>query len=88
MRVSLFQITTFTEPTTTREESAEPSLQLEKASPIPMSTYHHFFKQKRQGSAYILVIVKILLAAVYKSPGCAWNDADITQLLSLDENLF
>jgi exonuclease III len=25
---------------------------------------------------------EILLAAVYKSPGCNWNDADITELLS------
>jgi hypothetical protein len=27
---------------------------------------------------------EVLLAAVYKSPGHAWNDSDITELLSLD----
>jgi hypothetical protein len=25
---------------------------------------------------------EVLLAAVYKSPGCAWSDADITELFS------
>jgi hypothetical protein len=31
---------------------------------------------------------EVLLATVYKSPGCAWSDADITELLSFRLNLF
>jgi hypothetical protein len=30
---------------------------------------------------------EVLLAAVYKSPGHAWNDADIIELLSFRHNL-
>jgi hypothetical protein len=31
---------------------------------------------------------EVLLTAVYKSPGHAWSDADITELLSFRRNLF
>jgi hypothetical protein len=31
--------------------------------------------------------INVLLAAVYKSPGHAWNDADITELLSFRHKL-
>jgi hypothetical protein len=31
---------------------------------------------------------EVLLAAVYKSPARAWSDADISELLSFDLNLF
>jgi hypothetical protein len=46
-----------------------------------MQTYLPSIHYKQQGSAYLLVI-DILLAAVYKSSGCTWSDADITKFLS------
>jgi hypothetical protein len=43
---------------------------------------HSLIQWKRQGSAYILVIVKHYLQLFIKSPGTAWNDTDIIVLLS------
>jgi hypothetical protein len=44
MSGSLFQITTSIAPTANLEEKAELPLQLEKASPTTMQTYHLFFQ--------------------------------------------
>jgi hypothetical protein len=44
MRGSLFQITTFTEPTVTPAEKGELLLQLEKAFPTTMWTSHPLFQ--------------------------------------------
>jgi hypothetical protein len=29
---------------------------------------------------------EVLIATVYKSPGCTWNDVDVTELLSFRRN--
>jgi hypothetical protein len=82
MRGSLFQIFTFIELTATRAEKPELPLQLETAFLTTMYTYFPCFSISDRG---LLTIgnSEVLLAAVYKSPGRAWNVADITELLSL-----
>jgi hypothetical protein len=67
MRGSSFQISTFTEPTATRAEKAEVNL------PPLVSV---------EATAVCIPIgnSEVLLAAVCKSPGRAWSDADITEL--------
>jgi hypothetical protein len=77
VRDSLSQISTFTEPTATRAEKAE--------LPFP----HNHVDLPRLVSVEVaevcipIGISEILLAAVYKSPGRAWSDANITELLNL-----
>jgi hypothetical protein len=88
MRDLLFKITTFIEPTATMVEKTELPLWLKEAFPITMETYHPLYQYKRQGAAYLLVIVKYCLQLFYIIPGRAWSDADITELLSFRSKSF
>jgi hypothetical protein len=72
MRGSLFQITTFIERTATQAQKVELLLQLEKS---PLVSVKVMGLQPIGNN-------EVLLAAVYKSSGRAWSDADIIALLS------
>jgi hypothetical protein len=82
MRGFLFKIITFTETIANREETAELPLQSKKAS------YNHVDLPPLISVDVTRVCIpignkEILLAAVYKSPGSTWSDADIAKLLNL-----
>jgi hypothetical protein len=74
MRGSLFQIVTSVGLTTSQEEKAELLLHLEKAPLVSIEA---------TGVCIPTGNSEVLLAAVCKSPGHAWNDADIIELLVL-----
>jgi hypothetical protein len=82
MRGSLFQITTFIELTATRAEMAELPLQSRKAFPHNHVGLPPLISVEATGLCIPIGNREVLLAAVYKSPGRAWNDADINELLS------
>jgi hypothetical protein len=82
MRGSLFQITTFIGLTASQAGKAELPLQLEKASPITMKICLPFFSIEATGVCIPIGNSELLLASVHKSPGRAWSDADIIELLS------
>jgi hypothetical protein len=73
MRGSLLQITTFIEPTAIPHNHVDPQ---------PLVSV------EATGICITICNSEVLLAAVYKSPGRAWSDADITKLLSFGVNLF
>jgi hypothetical protein len=81
MRDSSFQIITFIQPTATWAGKVELPLQLETAF---FTTMHlpPLVSIEATGVCIPLGNTEVLLAALYKSPGRAWNDADITELLS------
>jgi hypothetical protein len=82
MRGSLLQIITFIEPTTTRAGKVELPLQLEKEIPHNHVDLPPLDSVEATGVCIPLGNRDVLLEAVYKSPGRAWNDADIIELLS------
>jgi hypothetical protein len=75
-RGSLFQITTFIESVTSREETAELPLQSHPFGPTSL----HFVEST--GVCIIISSSDNLLAAFYTSPGRTWSDFDIIELLS------
>jgi hypothetical protein len=81
MRGSLFQIITFIDPTVTRAVKAKLLLQLERHSLIHVDL-PPLVSVKTTGVCIPVGISEVLLAALYKSPGKTWSDADITELLS------
>jgi hypothetical protein len=80
-RGSTFQITTFTESIATQEGKAELPLQSEKAYHITMWTYL-LISIEATGVCIPIGNSEILLAAIHRSPGRAWIDADFTELLN------
>jgi hypothetical protein len=78
---SIFKITTFIESIATRKEKAGLPLQSEKASPHMNVGLPPLISLEATGVCIPIGNQEILIAAVYKSPGCAWNDAEITELL-------
>jgi hypothetical protein len=75
---SIFKITIFIESIANRKEMVELPLQLEKASPHAC----RFVSVEATGVCIPIGNQEILLAAVYKSPGRTWTDANIIELLS------
>jgi hypothetical protein len=87
MRGSLLQIITFIEQIAIQEEKVQLPLQSGKASPnhvdlIPLVSV------EATGVCIPIGNREILLAAVYKSPGCTWSYADIAELLTSGINAF
>jgi hypothetical protein len=82
MRGSLFQISTFTGPTATLTEKAELPLQLKKGIPHNHVDLPPLISIEATGVYIPAGNSDVLLAALYKSPGRAWSDADISELLS------
>jgi hypothetical protein len=79
MRGSLFKITTFVDPTATQAEKAELPLQLEKDNNVDLPP---LISVEATGVCIAIEKSQGLHAAVYKSPGRACSDSDITELLS------
>jgi hypothetical protein len=87
MRGSLFKIAMFIGPTASRAENAELPLQLEKASLTHVDLPARVLVEGT-GNCIPIVNSELMLAAVYKSPGCARNDASIIELVDLQNNSF
>jgi hypothetical protein len=82
MRVSLFQITTFTEPTATWAEGGTATAVM-KGIPHNHVDLPPLVSVEATGVCILIGYSEVLVAAVYKSLGRAWSDADITELLRL-----
>jgi hypothetical protein len=88
MRDSLFQITTFIEPTATLSEKAELPLRLEEARPHNHVDLPPTVSVEETRVCIPIGNSELLLASLYKSLGRAWSDADNIELLDLDLSLF
>jgi hypothetical protein len=82
MRGSLFQTTTFIELIPIQAEKTKRPLQSKKASPHNHADLPPLISVEAKGVCMPICNNEVLLAAVYKSLGRAWSDADIIELLS------
>jgi hypothetical protein len=80
MRGSLFQIIIFIGLTASRGKKAKLPLWLENAYPQPRILLPHV-SVEATGVCIPTGNIEVLLAAINKSPGHAWNDAYIIELL-------
>jgi hypothetical protein len=76
----LFQIITFTESTVTREEKAE--LPVTKGIPHNNVDLPSLVSVEATGVCILIGHSEVHLVAIYKTPGRAWSDAYITELLN------
>jgi hypothetical protein len=83
MRDPLFQITTFNKPTATRVEKAETAIAIRRGVPHSYVDLPPLVSVEATGVTIPIGNSEILLASVYKSPGRACSDPDITELFEL-----
>jgi hypothetical protein len=83
MRGSIFQIITFIESIVTQEEKEGTEVAVRKAIPHSNIDLPPLVSVEATGVCIPIGNRQILLAAVYKSLGRTWSDADIAELLSL-----
>jgi hypothetical protein len=81
MRGTLFQIITFIGLAASREEKEELCCS-EKGIPHNHADLPPFVSIEATGVCIQIDNSEVLLAAVYKSPGHAWNDTDAIELIS------
>jgi hypothetical protein len=79
---SIFQIITFIGLTVSPDKKAELALQREKTFPIQYVNLPPLVSIEATGVCIPIGNSEVLLASAYNSPGHAWNDIDITELLS------
>jgi hypothetical protein len=83
MRGSLFQITTFIEPAATWADKAGTVVAVRRGVPYNHVDLPSLVSVEATGVCILIGNSEVLFASVCKSPSCAWNDADITDLFSL-----